>query len=204
MPEADHESRPAERSSFMTTHADHLDSARRQLEAFRRQKDKWMQESEDSPLEHHQRHTFTGLNYYPIDFAYRVPAKMVRDARPHVIKIQTTKDEWRSYNHYGELQFEIDGQPLTLQVYQPVGDSAHAGSKELFVPFRDRTSGKETYGAGRYIDLRALDGDEYTLDFNRAYSPWCAYSPYYSCTLPPPENQLGAETGAGEKTFEEP
>jgi len=186
-----------------TSTSDNTSAVQRQLDAFRRQKDKWMQESPDSPLDEHQRHTFAGLQYYPIDFSYRVAAQMVREPRTHVIKIQTTKDEWREYNHYGELQFELQGQQLKLQVYQPVGDPAHAGSKELFVPFRDRTSGRETYGAGRYLDLRALDTEQYTLDFNRAYNPWCAYSPYYSCTLPPPENQLPIEIQAGEKSFGE-
>ena len=189
----------------MTTQAgENLDIVRRQIEAFRRQKDKWMQESADSPLEHHQRHTFSGLNYYPIDFAYRVRATMNRDAQPHTIKIQTTTGDWREYNHYGALAFELNGQALKLNVYQPVGDKAHSASKELFVPFRDRTAPMETYGAGRYLDLRALEeGQDYLLDFNRAYNPWCAYSPNYSCTVPPPANHLPVEIRAGEKLYEE-
>ncbi|HUS17885.1 MAG TPA: DUF1684 domain-containing protein, partial [Chloroflexia bacterium] len=100
--------------------------------------------------------------------------------------------------------FELNGQPLTLHVYQPIGENAHRGDRELFVPFRDRTAPRETYGAGRYLRLRAQDGnDEYTLDFNRADNPWCAYSPNYSCTVPPPANHLPVEIRAGEKIFEE-
>lgn len=189
----------------MTTHThDNPDVTRRQIEAFRRQKDKWMQESEDSPLDHHERHTFAGLKYYDYDPAYRVTATMQRDERPHQIKIQTTKGDWREYTHYGVLTFEIDGRLVSLNAYQPVGDKAHAGSKELFVPFRDRTAPRETYGAGRYLDLRALgDSEAYALDFNRAYNPWCAYSGNYSCTLPPPENHLPVEIRAGEKLYAE-
>jgi uncharacterized protein (DUF1684 family) len=190
----------------MTTHShshgdDKLAQAQRQIEARRRQKDKWMKESEDSPLDEAGKAACEGLNYYPIDFAYRVPATMRRDERPHHIQIQTTKGEWREYNHYGVLSFELDGKPLTLNVYQQVGDHAHTGNKELFVPFKDRTAPRETYGAGRYLDLRAQEGDTYTLDFNLAYNPWCAYSPNYSCTIPPPENHLPVEIRAGEKNY---
>ncbi|MGI8588331.1 MAG: DUF1684 domain-containing protein [Chloroflexia bacterium] len=187
----------------MTTQ-DTRDAATRQAEAFRRQKDKWMQESEDSPLDEHQRHSFTGLNHYPVDPAYRVTAKMERDERSHTIQIQTTKGEWREYNHYGVLKFALNGQELSLNAYQPMGENAHKGEHELFVPFRDKTCPHETYGAGRYLDLRAHEGsDDYTLDFNRAYNPWCAYSPNYSCTIPPPENNLAVEIRAGEKIYEQ-
>jgi len=179
------------------------DPAQRQLEAYRRQKDKWMQESPDSPLEHHQRHTFSGLNYFPIDAAYRVTATLDRDTKPHTIQIQTTTGEWKEYNHFGVLHFALAGQPLTLNVYQPMGENAHKGDRELFVPFRDRTAPKETYGAGRYLEIRAQKGDDYILDFNRSANPWCAYSPNFSCTIPPPENHLPVEVRAGEKLFAE-
>lgn len=193
---------PDETQTHEHTHLHDHDVARRQIEAFRRQKDKWMAESPDSPLEHEDRHTFAGLIYYPYDPGYRVPAVMERDPRPHVIQIQTTKDEWRHYTHYGQLRFEINGTPVALQVYHPLDEKGHTGPRQLFVPFRDRTAPRETYGAGRYLDLRALDDDTaYLLDFNRAYNPWCAYSPNFSCTLPPAENHLSVEIRAGEKNF---
>jgi uncharacterized protein (DUF1684 family) len=180
------------------------DAATRQIEAYRRQKDKWMQESEDSPLDPHQRHSFTGLKYYPVDPAYRVPGHLHRDARPHAIQIQTTTGEWRTYNHFGVLHFTLNGQELKLNVYQPTGENAHKGDRELFVPFRDKTAPKETYGAGRYLEVRLqTNSDDYVLDFNRSSNPWCAYSPNFSCTMPPPENHLPLEIRAGEKIFEE-
>src|SRR3712207_9470775 len=76
----------------------------------------------------------------------------------------------------------------------PAAEPLHGN--RLFVPFRDKTCGKETYGAGRYIDLNKKATDEYVLDFNRAYNPYCAYSPYYSCPLPPGENNLPVEVRA--------
>ncbi len=214
----DHQAAPpaADDSTAAATHEHHhvheaaaevtggsTDPATRQLEAYRRQKDKWMQESPDSPLDHHQRHTFTGLNYFPVDAAYRVTATLDRDAKPHMIQIQTTTGEWREYNHFGVFHFALGGQPLTLNAYQPTGENAHKGDRELFVPFRDRTAPKETYGAGRYLEIRSQKGDDYILDFNRSANPWCAYSPNYSCTIPPPENHLPVEVRAGEKLFEE-
>jgi uncharacterized protein (DUF1684 family) len=180
-----------------------LDLVQRQLEARRRQKDHWAHNSPDSPLEEHHRQQKIALEYYPVDFKYRVTAHMVRDEKPHTFRMQTSTDEWRDYIHYGALQFEIDGQPLTLNVFQATGDKAHTGRKALFIPFRDRTSGQDTYGAGRYLDLAEnRDGsDTYTLDFNEAYHPYCAYSPNWSCSIPPRENTLPVAILAGEKNF---
>ena len=180
-----------------------LDVVRRQLEARRRQKDQWALTSPDSPLDEHQRHSVPGLDHYPVDFAYRVPARMERMEHPQTIQIQTTTSEWREYKRIGTLHFELNGQPLSLGVYQATGDKAHTGRKAFFVPFRDRTSGRETYGAGRYLDLAEnKDGnDTYVLDFNEAYNPYCAYSANWSCTLPPRENNLPVEIRAGEKNL---
>jgi uncharacterized protein (DUF1684 family) len=180
-----------------------LDVVRRQLEARRRQKDQWALNSPDSPLDEEQRTGIPGLDYYPVDFAYRVPARLEREDHPHTIQIQTTTGEWREYKRVGLLSFELNGQPLSLCVFQQSGDKAHTGRKALFLPFRDRTSGRETYGAGRYLDLAENrdDSDMYTLDFNEAYNPYCAYSPNWSCTIPPRENHLPVEIRAGEKNL---
>jgi uncharacterized protein (DUF1684 family) len=178
------------------------DAARRQLEAFRKQKDKFFQESEDSPLQHEDRHHFQGLNYYPVDLGYRVVATLVEEAHPGIFKVQTTTGDHKEYTRLGRLEFELDGQPMRLTAFMPPADEPLHGNR-LFVPFRDKTSGKETYGAGRYIDLNKRATDHYILDFNRAYNPYCAYSPYYSCPLPPGENNLPVEVRAGEKLFHE-
>ncbi len=178
------------------------DAARRQLEAFRKQKDKFFQESEDSPISHEERHHFEGLHYYPVDLKYRVTATLVQEAHPGVFKVQTTTGDHKEYTRLGRLEFEIEGQPMRLTAFMPPSDEPLHGNR-LFVPFRDKTSAKETYGAGRYIDLNKRASDQYVLDFNRAYNPYCAYSPYYSCPLPPGENNLPIEVRAGEKLFHE-
>lgn len=74
-------------------------------------------------------------------------------------------------------------------------------AQALFVPFVDETSGKETYGSGRYLDLEQARGDDYVLDFNMAYNPYCAYNDDYVCPIPPRENKLPIEIRAGEKTY---
>ncbi|HEX8221328.1 MAG TPA: DUF1684 domain-containing protein [Chloroflexia bacterium] len=178
------------------------DGARRQLEAFRRQKDKFFSENPDSPILPEEKGQFSGLKYYPIDLAYRVMARLVSEPHPGIFRVQTTTGGHKEYARVGRLEFELNGQRLSLTAFMPPADEPLHGNR-LFVPFRDRTSGKETYGAGRYLDLNKKATEEYVLDFNRAYNPYCAYSPYYSCPLPPGENNLPVEVRAGELMYHE-
>lgn len=178
------------------------DSARRQLEAFRRQKDKFFNENPDSPILPEEKDAFEGLKYFPIDLTFRVLARFIPEAHPGIFRVQTTTGGHKEYARVGRLEFELDGQRLNLTAFMPPADEPLHGNR-LFVPFRDRTSGKETYGAGRYLDLNKKATDEYVVDFNRAYNPYCAYSPYYSCPLPPGENNLPIEVRAGEKMYHE-
>lgn len=178
------------------------EAARRQLEAFRRQKDKFFNESPDSPILPEEKDAFTGLKYYPIDLTFRVLARFIPETHPGIFRVQTTTGGHKEYARVGRLEFEIDGQRLNLTAFMPPADEPLHGNR-LFVPFRDKTSGKETYGAGRYLDLNKKATEEYVVDFNRAYNPYCAYSPYYSCPLPPGENNLPIEVRAGEKMYHE-
>jgi uncharacterized protein len=178
------------------------DAARRQLEAFRKQKDKFFAESPDSPILPEDKEHFAGLNYYPVDLSYRVHATLVTEPHPGIFRVQTTTGDFKEYTRLGRLEFELNGKPLSLVTFLPPGEEPLHGGR-LFVPFRDKTSGKDTYGAGRYIDLNKHADNQYILDFNRAYNPYCAYSPYYSCPLPPGENNLPIEILAGEKSFHE-
>jgi uncharacterized protein len=178
------------------------DDAKRQLEAFRRQKDKFFHDNPDSPILPEEKGDFTGLKYYPIDLNYRVMARLVSEAHPGIFRVQTTTGGHKEYARVGRLEFELNGQHLSLTAFMPPADEPLHGNR-LFVPFRDKTSGKETYGAGRYLDLNKKATEEYVLDFNRAYNPYCAYSPYYSCPLPPGENNLPVEVRAGELMYHE-
>jgi len=106
------------------------------------------------------------------------------------------------YKRYGRLYFTLQGRPLELMVDQNL---RLAGNPEyadyLFLPFKEATNGKQTYGGGRYLDLRIPESDSVLIDFNRAYNPYCAYSYKWSCPIPPRENWLDIPILAGEKAL---
>jgi len=160
---------------------------------------------EASPLTLEQRKSFSGLNYFPVDLKYYMEAELIKDDAPEIIIMKTSTDRAPAYVKYGVVNFMIDSINLTLAVYQNKKmldlstDTSH-----LFIPFRDATSGKESYGGGRYIDCEIpIEGSIIILDFNKAYNPYCAYNPKFSCVIPPEENHLPIRIVAGEKKFDE-
>ena len=162
------------------------------IASMRKQKDLAFQRDPGSPIEDKDR--FTGLSYFPVDPALRISATLVPHAQPKLLAMQTSDGQAREYRNVGHFDLVVGGEPVRLQAYQ------QRGSQSLFVPFRDATSGKETYGAGRYLDLHIEAGGTVDLDLNLAYNPYCAYSESYSCPLPPPENWLKVAIRAGERT----
>ena len=142
---------------------------------------------------------FEGPRYYPPDERWIVRAELDRQVPGTGLRVQlqTSIGDLREFDVYGNFVFTVDGEEQRLTAYSMV--PAQPGYDELFVPFRDATSGKETYGAGRYLDVPRHDADEYLLDFNAAYNPSCAYSPRYNCPYPPPQNRLKVSVEAGEK-----
>jgi uncharacterized protein len=167
----------------------------RAIEAERAAKDEAFRHSPASPIPDEDRDAFTGLAYFPADPAYRLVGLSLSPyagKEAEAFFMPTSTDELRRAWRTGTFRFELGGLPLSLVAYD-------LGNGSLFVPFLDATSGAETYGAGRYLDLEPeLDGS-YTLDFNLAYFPYCAYSPYYSCPLTPAENRLPVRVEAGER-----
>lgn len=172
------------------------------VEAMRREKDYFFREDSQSPIPLALRHTFGALAYFPVSPKYRVRARLVKDPNPEGIVLATSKGVPRDMIRHGVFEFEIDGSKARLAAYKSVPQPGHHHDDEsLFVPFRDATSGKETYGAARYLDIEELPTDEYAIDFNFAYNPYCAYSEDYVCPFPPRENWLSIPILAGEKTF---
>jgi uncharacterized protein (DUF1684 family) len=165
-----------------------------ELEGFRGDKDDFFGHDHRSPLTSAQQRKFKGLAYFPENPALVVKATIDRNVELGVVRMETTKGHEQVYTRYGVVHFQVDRQAAQVTLY------ASEGSHELFVPFRDSTSGKETYGAGRYLDL-PRQGDEIVIDFNYAYNPYCAYNPDWSCPLPPAENWLKVPIRAGEKSF---
>ncbi len=164
------------------------------INAQRMQKDHFFRTGSYSPLANNA--AFTGLNYYPPDFDCRLELPLQPAESREELTIQTSTDDEQAYYRLGTIAFEIDGQPGQLAVYQ----SPH--HDDLFIPFRDATSGTETYGAGRYLEPVNLGDGTLLVDFNLAYNPFCAYSEHYSCPLPPLENWLKIPIRAGEKAWQ--
>ncbi len=162
-------------------------------------KDEAFKSGENSPIPSSERSGFQGLSYYPINTELRFSAKLNRYVGPKQIRLGTNTGEIRSGLRYGYFDFEVENRACRLNVYK-LEDAADHGAS-LFIPFRDATSGGETYGAGRYIDLIENTTGIYDLNFNRAYNPFCAYNNKFSCPLPPSENTLEIPILAGEKKY---
>jgi uncharacterized protein (DUF1684 family) len=159
-------------------------------------------DSAKSPLKKKDLAVFKELEFFPINEKYFVTAKFIRTKKEKPFEMKTTTSRKPIYVKYGELHFEIDGKPCQLNVYQNVEFSKIDEYKNsLFLPFTDYTSGVESYGGGRYIDLEIQKGKIWTVDFNQAYNPYCAYNEVYSCPIVPKENDLKVEIKAGVKVF---
>ena len=171
------------------------------LSDFRAQVDDFMEHHPQSPLNHEQKQAFDGLAYFDeaIKLFMTVEVERLPETEP-LITMETSTGDKRPYRRWGTFQFKVDGVAAALTIYSdPAG-------QEFFMPFKDATNGKETYGAGRYLDnhrpgLVQLSGSTFEVDFNYGYNPYCAYSSYFSCPLPPRENWLKVPIRAGEKNF---
>ncbi|MBA4133154.1 MAG: hypothetical protein C0525_00380 [Flavobacterium sp.] len=157
---------------------------------------------EESPLTDEDFKIFQSLDFYPIDEKFTVEAKFVSTPKEKVFKMKTSTTRLPEYKKYGELFFQIDGKSFKLNVYQNIELSKKEGYEDyLFLPFSDLTCGKESYIGGRYIDMRIPKTNTVTIDFNKAYNPYCAYNHKYSCPIVPLENDLPIEILAGVKKF---
>lgn len=161
------------------------------LIADRRAKDEFFGSDHHSPIPPEARAGFKGLSYYPPtgDLVFTVAPEMIE---PEAVTIATTSGDERQYARVAKVDLSIEGEQVELFLYE----TGHPG---YFVPFRDATSGSETYGAGRYLDIEANEDGTVTVDFNLAYHPYCAYNSAYSCAVPPAENWLTVPIRAGER-----
>jgi uncharacterized protein (DUF1684 family) len=178
-----------------------------EVEQFRKGRDELFRDHPQSPIEPDERQAFSGLSYFPYDPAYRVPARFDDGDGTELLIDTGGEDGTVRFRRAGILAFELGGSACRLTVLSLV---QYAGG--LFVPFRDSTSGRETYGGGRYLFDTAKDTDGHVLDitpgspdavldFNYAYNASCAYSPRWACPLAPPENYLKVPVRAGELAY---
>ncbi len=168
------------------------------VEGFRADKDDFFATNPHSPIPEAERAGFAGLPYYPISTLIRFddrPLEPYTGDAPSDFEIPTSDGKLRPAHRAGYLSFELDGSTHRLTAYTFDGGDGES----LFVPFLDGTSGTETYGAGRYLDLEPEDDGTYSLDFNLAYHPSCVYDMKFSCPLTPAENRLPIRIEAGER-----
>lgn len=168
------------------------------IDKTRAEKDRFLKTDTQSPIPADMRAAFKGLSYFPFDEKYEVIASFEASETLDTVKVPASQGEFRKMIRAGVFTFSFgDGEKTySLTGYR----QAEGDSKVVTIPFKDKTSGNTTYAAGRYIDIEE-PGEECTLDFNKAYNPYCAYNDDFSCLLVPAQNILTIAINAGEKTY---
>ena len=158
----------------------------------RKEKDDYLKTDKESPIEN--KADFKGLKYFEVNPDFKVLAKLDILTTGQKINIAMTGGETEEYEAFANATFEMSGQKCALKIFK-----AEDGS--LFLPFKDLTTNKETYGSGRYLDLdmRMIKDNQIEIDFNRCYHPYCAYNHTFTCPVPPAENLVNVEVKAGER-----
>ena len=162
----------------------------------REQRELELLNSRKSPIKNIKK--FKGLSFFKPNKKYIVEAYATPIESKKMVLLATSDGQKRLYRHYAKLSFDLNDKLHSLVLLQNAEDNS-----DFFLPFNDQTNGTQTYGAGRYLDIKAKDikpkGDfTLRLDFNLAYNPYCAYNPDYSCPIPPKANNLETRIEAGE------
>jgi hypothetical protein len=186
--------------SFTDTGVD--DAYEKKLREFRSEKDEFFATSNDSPIP--DKDSFKKLTYFPPNQTYRIQASLEPISDTTRLKIRMTDGKTEFFVKYAYAQFQLEGKKHKLLLLK--SSSTEEDEDQLFLPFTDETSGFDTYGGGRYLDVELKEEfkNQVMLDFNFAYNPFCAYNSNYSCPLPPAENNLTIAIKAGEKNYEKP
>lgn len=165
----------------------------------REERDRFMKSSAESPFAKDPG-VYKGLNYYPANIRYKITATLTLAQEKQPVVLSTSDGKEEHYLPYAYASFDLDGYHNKLLILENMEMGPQRGA--LFLPFGDGTSAEETYGAGRYLDVVKVPGsNSITLDFNKAYNPYCAYNDSFSCPFPPPENLLRVAIRAGEKSY---
>lgn len=173
-----------------------------ELKAYRAEMNQKFADSATSPLTSDGLRDFHGLDFFDINKKYQVEARFVLNPDPEPFEMETTTTRRPIYLKYGEAHFTLDGQSYMLEIYQSERARKMTEFKEhLFLPFKDYTNGGDSYGGGRFLDLKIPEGETIIIDFNKAYNPYCAYNHKYSCPVPPDVNHLAIEIPAGVKAY---
>ena len=179
-----------------------MSAHQQEILAFQNELNEQFADAEHSPLVPEDLETFESLKFFSIEKKYCVEAKFVRAKEEIPFGMKTSTDRLPVYIKYGEAHFKLNKKDCLLSIYQNTDLVKNEEYKDyLFLPFTDLTSGEESYGGGRYIDLKIPIDKTIIIDFNKSYNPYCAYNHKYSCPIPPMENRLDIEVRAGVKAF---
>jgi uncharacterized protein (DUF1684 family) len=163
------------------------------LNEFRKLKDDFFAHDGQSPITTEQKKTFKGLKYFPPNPDLNLEVTVEEFLEKQHVEMQTTTGDVQGYERYGKFSITVEGVPVELTIYH--------SEDSYFLPFVDSLASKETYPAGRYLEPESLGKNRFTVDFNLAYNPYCAYNDSWSCPLTPFENHLKVPIRAGEKLF---
>ena len=170
-----------------------------QINKERKDKDDFMRDADESPFAN-KKETFEGLKYFPPDIKFRLQASLTYISKREIITLTTNTGEGQSYLTYAWAEFDMDNLHHRLLILEVTDPGPEQG--KLFLAFADDTSASETYGAGRYLDIKKVPGaSNIMLDFNTAYNPYCAYSEKFICPFPTKENILIVAIRAGEMVY---
>ncbi|MGE5432034.1 MAG: DUF1684 domain-containing protein [Syntrophomonadaceae bacterium] len=171
-----------------------------EIEKMRQQKDLEMQNDASSPFNAKGKIHFEKLKYFDADPSYVFKSRLYEYENKDTVTIFGTKGEPRKALRFGYIKFDFDGMKIKMNVYKGF---TRTGQEYYSIWFTDRTTNRESYGVGRYLDFEKMDNPDYiyTVDFNQAYNPYCAYSPNYSCAIPTKDDYVDIEIKAGEKKF---
>jgi len=185
--------------AYMFTAAESPEAYIEKVEKERERQFKFIKFNVESPLNEEQRRSFQLLTFYDINPLYRVKARLIPIENKKVREVPLTDGSKEKYIEHSYAEFELGGQTNKLLLLQSVKET---DMRNFFLAFADETSGKETYGGGRFLNLRQDGKNSITIDFNLAYNPYCAYNPDYACPLPPKENLMTIAIEAGEKNYD--
>jgi uncharacterized protein (DUF1684 family) len=167
--------------------------------SYRAEAEEFFRHDPDSPFRRDSAARFVGIRWFPPDVRYAVESRLVRYPQAEEVVVFGTKGEERRVARYGYFLIPFEGREYRLNVYKSPGEG-----RRLSVWFTDETTGRETYEVGRYVNIADEESDpehRYTINFNNAYNPYCAYSAAYSCAIPRKEDHLAFPVRAGEMKY---
>jgi uncharacterized protein (DUF1684 family) len=184
--------------AYMFTAAESPEAYVEKIEKERERQFKFIRFNIESPLTEEQKRSFTKLTFFDIDPQYKVKARLIPIENKKVREVPLTDGSKQRYIEHAYAEFELGGKTNKLLLLQAMDE---ADKRNFFLAFADATSAGETYGGGRYLNVRQDGKNSITIDFNLAYNPYCAYNPDFACPLPPKENLLEIPILAGEKNY---